>query len=74
MIAKLEKTQSNAQQHMEQTQNPTIRATINNNRTAALEWTAAYASGGGGGLNACYWYQMFSLDAIVDLKASLTSA
>ena len=30
MIAKLEWTQSNAQQNIEQLQNPTLRATINN--------------------------------------------
>ena len=36
MIAKLERTHSNVQQNMEQTQNPTMGATINN-RTAALE-------------------------------------
>ena len=45
MIAKLERTQSTAQQNMEQMQNPTMGATIhsdriNNNRTI-LEWTAA---------------------------------
>ena len=37
MIAKLERTHSNVQQNMEQTQNPTMGATINNNRAAALE-------------------------------------
>ena len=36
---------------MEQTQNPTMGATINNNdnnnnRITTLEWTAAYATGG----------------------------
>ena len=46
MIAKLERTQRNAQQNMEQTQIPTIGAQINNNRIAALEWTAAQATGG----------------------------
>ena len=43
MIAKIE---SNVQQNMEQTQNPTMGATINNNRITALEWTAACATGG----------------------------
>ena len=55
IIAKLERTQSNVQQNMEQTQNPTMGATINNNnnnnRTTTLEWTAAYATGG---VNAVY--------------------
>ena len=64
MTAKLEWTQSNAQQNTEQPQNPTRGATIvtNNNRTTALEWTAAKATGG---LNAFYWYQIFALDSAV---------
>ena len=33
MIAKLDRTHSNEQQNMEQTQNPTMGATINTNRT-----------------------------------------
>ena len=45
MIAKLEWASSNAQQNIEQLQNPTMGVTINNiinnNRTTALEWTAA---------------------------------
>ena len=40
MIAKLEWTLSNAQQNIEQLQNPTMGGTINN-RTNALERTAA---------------------------------
>ena len=39
MIAKLEWTQSNAQQNIEQFQNPTMGVTINNNRTTTLERT-----------------------------------
>ena len=60
MIAKLEWTQSNAQQNIEQLQNPT-KGVTNNNRTTALERTAAKAiwgGGGGGGLNVYYWYQI----------------
>ena len=34
MIATLERTQSNVQQNMEETQNPTVTATINNESTA----------------------------------------
>ena len=45
MIAKLERTQSNAQRNIE-LQNPTMGATINNNRTIALERTADKATGG----------------------------
>ena len=52
MIAKLEWTQSNAQQNIEQLQSPTMGVTINNepsNRATALERTTAKATGGGGG-------------------------
>ena len=35
---------------------------VNNNRTTALERTAASATGG---LNAFYWYQIFALDSAV---------
>ena len=41
MIAKLEWTQGNAQRNIEQLQNPTMGVTINNNKTTALERTAA---------------------------------
>ena len=45
MIAILERTQSNAQQNIEQLQTPTMGVTINkkviSNRTTALERTAA---------------------------------
>ena len=40
MIAKPERTQNNTQQNMEQPQNSTMGATLNN-RTAALERKAA---------------------------------
>ena len=40
MIVKLESTQSNAQQNIEQLQTPTMGVTINN-RTTAIEQTAA---------------------------------
>ena len=41
MIAKLEWTQSNVQQNIEQLQAPTMRVTINNNKTTVLERTVA---------------------------------
>ena len=50
MIAKLEWTQSNAQKNIEQLQNPTMsnnQQRIHNNRTTALEPTAAKATGAG---------------------------
>ena len=37
----------------------------NNNRTTALERTAAQAIGGGGGGFNAYWYQIFALDSAV---------
>ena len=44
---------------------------ITNNRTTALEWTAAKATGG---LNAFYWYQIFALDsAVVEAQKILSS-
>ena len=49
---------------------------VNNNRTTALEMTAALATGvgGGGGLNAFYWYQIFALDsAVVEVQEMFSS-
>ena len=79
MIAKLEWTHS-----ITQPKNRTITEShngsnnhqrINNNRTIALERTAAKATGGGGGgLNAFYWYQIFALDsAVVEAQTILSS-
>ena len=66
MIAKLEWTQSIAQQNIEQLHNTTLRSNnqqrINNNRIAALERPAAKATRC---LNAVYWYQIFTLDSAV---------
>ena len=62
MIAKLEWTQSNAQQNVEQLQNSPMAVTINNKRTTALERTAAKATGG---LNAFYWYQIYTIESAV---------
>ena len=38
---------------------------INDNRTTALEQTAAKVTGGGGGLNAFYLHQIYALDSAV---------
>ena len=38
---------------------------INNNRNTASERSAVYAIGGGGSLNALYWYLIFALGFIV---------
>ena len=77
MIAKLERTQSNVQQNIEQLQTLTgnNKQKVNNNRTIALERIAAYATGGGGGgLNASYWYQIFARDsAAVELQEMVSS-
>ena len=43
----------------------TINKKVNNNRTIALERTADQATGGGGGLNALYWYQIFAIDSAI---------
>ena len=51
------------QQNIEQLQTPTMGVTtkkVNNNRTTALERTAALAPGG---LNAFYRHQIFALDS-----------
>ena len=72
MIAKLEWTQSNAQQNIEQLLNPTMGVTINNNRTTALKRTAAKAIWGG--LNAFYWYQIIALDSAIVEAGFLTIA
>ena len=46
---------------------------VNNNRTTALEWTAAQAKRWGG-LNAFYWYQIFALDSAgVELQKLFSS-
>ena len=61
MIAKLQWTQGNAQQNIEQLQNPTMGVTINN-RTTTLERTAAKATGG---FKAFYCYQIIALNSAV---------
>ena len=44
---------------------------VNNNRTTALERTAALATGG---LNAFYWHQIFALDsAVVEVQEMFSS-
>ena len=68
MIAKLEWTQSNVQQNIEQLQNPAMGVTINNESTTAEP--SPYngqqpKSLGGGGLTAFYWYKIFALDSAV---------
>ena len=65
MIAKLEWTQSNAQQNktiIESHNEINNQQRINNNITTALEWKAAKATGG---LNVFHWYQIFALDSAV---------
>ena len=75
MIAKLEWTQSKTQQNIEQLQNPTMGVTINNKSTT----TEAPPYNGQqskplGGLNAFYWYQIFTLDsAVVKAQKMLSS-
>ena len=67
MITKLEWTESKAQQNIERLQNPhngsNNQQQMNNNRTIALERTAAKATRG---LNAFYLYQIFALNSAVE--------
>ena len=75
MVAKLEWTQSNAQQNIKQLQNPTIGLTINNKSTT----TEPPPKNGQhikplGGSNAFYLYQIFALDsAVVEAQTMLSS-
>ena len=75
MIAKLEWTQSNAQRNRTITEShneSNNQQQINNNRTTALERTAAKAIGGC--LNAFYWYKIITLDsAVVEAQTMLSS-
>ena len=72
MIAKLEWSQNRTITESHNGSNNQQR--INNNRITALEGTAAKATGGGGGLNAFYWYKIFALDsAVVEAQKMLSS-
>ena len=69
MIAKLEWTQSNAQQNIEQIQNPTNQQQQNQRLR-----TDSSLTNGEGGLNAFYWYQIFALDsAVVEVQEMFSS-
>ena len=69
MIAKLECTQSNAQQNIEQLQNLTMAVTINNGSTTEPPPKNGHQpkplGEGGGGLNAFYWHKIVALDSAV---------
>ena len=66
MIAKQERTQSNAYQNKDQTQNPDKQweqhKTINQQQQNLRTDSSLSHWGGGGGLNAFYWCQIFTLD------------
>ena len=66
MVAKLEWTQSNAQQSIEQLQTSTIGETINNESTARepLPYNGQQPKPLEN-LNAFYWYQILALDSVV---------
>ena len=70
MVALLEWTQSNAQQNIEQLQNPTVGVTINNESTTTEP--PPYSGQQPkplGSLNAFYWYQIFALySAVVEAQ------
>ena len=63
MNAKLEWTQSNAQQNIEQLQNHAMGVTNNNNR---LSTDSSQKPRGLGGLNTFHWYQIISQYSAVD--------
>ena len=73
MIAKLEWTQSNTQQNIEQFQNPTMKVTINNESTTNQQQQnhRLKMDSHWGGVNAFYWYQVFALGSVV-ITDSLT--
>ena len=78
VIAKQEWTQNNAQQNIEQLQNPTMGVTINNDSTTTepplQNGHQPKSLGGGGGLNAFHWHQIFALDsAVVEAQKMLSS-
>ena len=62
--------QSNAQQNIEQLQNPTMGVTINNESTTTEPWPwngqqQKPLGGGGAGLICIFWYQIFALNSAV---------
>ena len=66
MIAKLDLTQSNTKQNIEQLQNPTMRVTINNESlTTEPPPSNEQQPKPLGGFNTFYWYQIFALDSAV---------
>ena len=58
---------SNVQQNKEQLQNPTMGVTINNESTTTEPppYIRQQPKPWGGGLNAFFWYQIFTLDSTV---------
>ena len=75
MIAKLEWTQSNAQQNIEQLQNHTMGVTINNESTTTEPPLLSEQQPKPlRDLNAFYWYTIFALDsAVVEAQTMLSS-
>ena len=79
MIAILEWTENNEQQHIEQLQTPIMGVTINKKSTTTEPpplngQQPKPPGGGGGGLNAFYWHQIFALDsAVVGVQEMVSS-
>ena len=75
MIAKLEWTQSNVQQNIEQLQTPTMGVTLTTsqqqqNHRLRMDSSLSHR----GCLNAFYWYQIFVLDsAVVEVQEMFSS-
>ena len=61
MIAKLEWTQSNAQQNIEQFKNPTTMNQQQQNHRLRTDSCLGHRVG----LNAFYWHQIFAIDSAV---------
>ena len=77
-IAILDWTKRSVQQNIEQLQTPTMRVTINKKSTTTKPQPRTDSSlshrGGGGGLNAFYWYQIFAQDsAVFEVQEMFTS-
>ena len=67
----------NVQQNIEQSQTPTMGVTINKSQQQQnhrLRTDSSLSHRGGGGLNAFYWYQIFTLDsAVVEVQKMFSS-
>ena len=74
MIAILERTQSNVQQNIEQLQSNIKKKSTTTEPPPKNGQQPKPPGWGGGGLNAFYWYQIFTLaSAVVDVQEMFSS-